>query len=382
MEAGERLFIRLISFAARVVVWGLLIGVIYVLRAFFLLMFLTFIFAYMQAHAVRRLKGRIKSRPIRVTIVGLVFVGIISAFVSFLVPTIKAQAYSMANNMPLYMQTLDEHIISLSERSALVKLLINKRDFPVPSTEPDAKWQPLTSPTVHIVKSLLGEGGVEGDGEAAPSLKVMTGKVTNIGAMLIGAVSSFLLAILFSFLIVLDLPRLRKSVKDLSNTKLRFIYNEIADSVGGFGRELGKVFEAQAIIATLNTCLTAIGLYFLGITGKIAFLSMGVFFCSFIPIAGVFISSIPICIVGLQIGGIQLLLLCILLITVIHMVEAYILNPQIYGQHMSMNPVLVLAVLTVSGKLFGVWGFLLGLPVCTYIFKYAIRYKNEQQSEE
>lgn len=65
--------------------------------------------------------------------------------------------------------------------------------------------------------------------------------------------------------------------------------------------------------------------------------------------------------------------LTILMITVVHLVEAYILNPRIFGHHLRLNPVLVLIVLTIGGELFGMWGFLLGLPVCTYIFKYAIR---------
>ena len=39
------------------------------------------------------------------------------------------------------------------------------------------------------------------------------------------------------------------------------------------------------------------------------------------------------------------MLLAILLICVIHAIETYILNPQIYGHHMHMNPVLVLIIL-------------------------------------
>ena len=38
-----------------------------------------------------------------------------------------------------------------------------------------------------------------------------------------------------------------------------------------------------------------------------------------------------------------------------------------------MNAVLVLIVLTIGGKLFGVWGLVLGLPVVNYVFGHAIR---------
>ena len=56
-----------------------------------------------------------------------------------------------------------------------------------------------------------------------------------------------------------------------------------------------------------------------------------------------------------------------------HVVEAYILNPKIYGEKLKINPVLVLIILTVSGKLFGVWGLLLSLPIYTYVFGHAIK---------
>ena len=83
----------------------------------------------------------------------------------------------------------------------------------------------------------------------------------------------------------------------------------------------------------------------------------------------------PICLVALQASGLQTMLLSIVLITVIHLIEGYILNPRIYGSYMRINSVIILIILTVGGKLFGLWGLILGVPVCTYIFGHAIRYK-------
>ena len=182
-----------------------------------------------------------------------------------------------------------------------------------------------------------------------------------------------MLALLFSFLIVLDLPKLSRGVQDLRNTRLQFIYEEVAGTITRFATVMGRAFEAQIVIALLNTLLTAIGIYILGIGENVAFLSVIVFLCSFIPVAGVFISSVPICLLALQGSGLQGLFLSIGLITVIHMIEAYILNPRIYGHHLRINPVLVLIILTIGGKLFHVWGLILGVPVCTYVFGHAIR---------
>ncbi len=51
--------------------------------------------------------------------------------------------------------------------------------------------------------------------------------------------------------------------------------------------------RAQARIALINTALTAAGMWALAIPG-IGLLSLFVFICSFIPIAGCFISTVPI----------------------------------------------------------------------------------------
>ena len=54
----------------------------------------------------------------------------------------------------------------------------------------------------------------------------------------------------------------------------------------------------QAKIALVNTALTAMGMWVLMIPGT-GLLSLFVFLCSFIPIAGCFISTVPIGFVAL-----------------------------------------------------------------------------------
>ncbi|MBI3267413.1 MAG: AI-2E family transporter [Planctomycetes bacterium] len=200
----------------------------------------------------------------------------------------------------------------------------------------------------------------------------LTAWLQSLVAGILRGVTYFFLSILFSFLIVWDLPNLRREVEHLKDTKLASFYAETGESVVTFGKVLGRIFQAQAVIAGLNTLLTLLGLFALGIPSK-GVLSIVVFFCSFIPVAGVFISSVPIVLLAINQGGIMLGLWGVALITVVHLVEAYILNPRIYASHMKMNPVLTLIILLVSHHGFGLWGVLLGVPVCYYIFKYAIR---------
>jgi predicted PurR-regulated permease PerM len=54
------------------------------------------------------------------------------------------------------------------------------------------------------------------------------------------------------------------------------------------------------------------------------------------------------------------------MVIVIHAIEAYFLNPVIYGRHLKLHPVLTLIILYVGYHLFGPWGLLLGVPVTRY----------------
>ena len=96
---------RIFSLGMRLFVWTLLAATIYILRPFFPLIFMTFVFAYIQAHGVDGLQSRIRSRPLRVTIVGLVFLGTILATVFTLAPQIEKQGLKLFNDSPKLIAT-------------------------------------------------------------------------------------------------------------------------------------------------------------------------------------------------------------------------------------------------------------------------------------
>ena len=183
--------------------------------------------------------------------------------------------------------------------------------------------------------------------------------------MLYAATATTLLALLFSFLILIDLARIKRGVGQLKSSRIGDFYDEAAQPIVRFGVLVGRAIEAQALIALVNTTLTLIGLLLLGIP-LVAMLSVIVFVCSFIPVLGVFISTTPIVLVALNAGGPPLSLAAIGVVVVIHALEAYLLNPLIYGRHLKLNPVLTLIILYVGYHVFGLWGMLLGVPVARY----------------
>lgn len=134
------------------------------------------------------------------------------------------------------------------------------------------------------------------------------------------------------------------------------------------------IFKAQSFIALANAFFTAIGLIIISLihaTGHgfplLFTLSLIVFICGFIPVFGTFLSGVPIIILGYGYGGTNVVLACILMITIIHIIEAYYLNPKIVSSYMHFPIFITLVILLISEHLFGLIGLLIGVPLFSII---------------
>lgn len=356
----------------KILVWGGVFAVIYLLRSMFLFIFLTFVFTFILYRTELRLEKLIPLRHTRVVLVTIALLGFLVAVGVFIVPGVKVQTLSFARNFPEHIKRLDLELNNLGERYPLVQAMLPEPQ-PQPAIPVNSATGTVQGSSPSRVTTLLQQIAGFGGSGANYSKTSMVDFVRGVGGKVAAIASAFLLSLLFSFLIVLDLPKLAASVRSLEYSRLSYIYKEVANSLRDFAVVMGMALEAQFAIALVNTLLTSIGLIFLGLGQSLAFLALIVFFCSFIPVLGVFISSIPICLLALQNSGAVTMVIAILVIIVVHLIEAYVLNPRIYGSYMRLNPVIVLVILTIGAKLFHVWGLLLGVPVCTYIFGHVIR---------
>jgi predicted PurR-regulated permease PerM len=364
----------LISALSRILVWGSVFGVLYLLRSFFLLIFLVFIFSYVQTNAVNKLAPYIPRRTHRAVLVGITFLALFVILIAVMVPQIRDQAVNFVSNSSYYAQSLDRELLRLTERYPALQQLLPKAPVEVTVPLPHEEWKFRNSTLAKVLSSLF--GGSDNNAQKSSMIGILA-TAQAMGSTLLAISSQFLLSLLFSFLIVLDLPNLKRGAMSLRHTKLRFVYDEMAGSLVRFGVTMGRAFEAQFVVATINTALTVMGVWMIHIRDELAFLALVVFICGFVPIAGVFISSVPICLLALSQGGMSKVLLVVILITAVHAVESYIVNPRVFGTHMKMNPVVVMILMTISGKLFGVWGLVLCVPVATYLFQDAIQHKEK-----
>jgi predicted PurR-regulated permease PerM len=372
----------------RVVIWVILFLLLWLLRDFFTVVFLTFVLAIVAApiadFGVRRMK---LPHWAAVTIVYVIFLVVLSTFVRFVVPSVATELDRMIQNLPSTETTLIETKNRLvrtyptlreplngylrsalaDERLAIVELeLMSERNrLGITEAAVAATADSAAPPTGAMAEYYARQDQLLLSALMAVQFQRVRQYAPAVTIMLYRATATTLLALLFSYLILIDLNRIKSGISRLRTSRVGDFYEEAARPIARFGILLGRAIEAQAVIAVINTVLTLIGLLLLDIP-LVAMLSVIVFVCSFVPVLGVFISTTPIVLVALNAGGPGLSLAAIALVIVIHAIEAYLLNPIIYGRHLKLNPVLTLIILYVGYHAFGLWGMLLGVPVARY----------------
>jgi predicted PurR-regulated permease PerM len=322
-----------------IVIWTAFAGLLYLFRDMFGLVFITFVMCFV-IHGLtsrHRLRGPL-SRRLLVALIYALFLALVVSYMIFVVPRLLAEAKNFTEQLPATLMTLEKWVeAQMLEGSGL-------------------------EPVLDRVRLML-----------TPERVIIRGWAMCWGAVEKGFhyVTWFFLALLFSFLIMLDLPRLTRSIRELRFTRASLVYEETVDSVIQFATVVGRNFRAQILISTLNTFLTAVGLQILGVGGAVLLCTL-VFFCGLIPVLGVFISSIPIVLMAINTGGVTLGLWAAVMIAFIHIIEAYILNPRIVSRVMHINPVMTLLILYIAHSLIGLWGMLLGVPVAVYVYRHLL----------
>jgi predicted PurR-regulated permease PerM len=135
-----------------------------------------------------------------------------------------------------------------------------------------------------------------------------------------------------------------------------------------------------SVICAVNGLLTWLGLLILGVPYA-TLLGFGAGVFSLIPVFGTIASSIPIVLVALATGGLNAAVLALGWISLIHLLEANLLNPLIMGTSAEMHPVLIIFALLAGEHAFGIWGALLAVPTASVILS-AFRWFREQVLKE
>lgn len=186
--------------------------------------------------------------------------------------------------------------------------------------------------------------------------------VTNFGKWSL----NFFMALLLSLVFILEKDTILKFVYKFKHSKVSVAYNYFSYFGNNFLNSFGKVIQAQIMIALANTLLSVIGLTIMGFPQLFA-LAFMIFILSLVPVAGVFISLIPLCLIAFKIGGLIKVVFVLIMIFIIHAIESYVLNPKLMSDNTNLPIFFTFVTLIVSEHFMGIWGLLLGIPIFIFI---------------
>lgn len=183
------------------------------------------------------------------------------------------------------------------------------------------------------------------------------------------------ITLLYLFFILLDFERLSRGWKPYVPKKWRGIVGKLwADLVSG----MNQYFRGQALVAFCVGILYSIGLSIIDFPIAIAF---GIFIgvLNLVPYLQL-VSVVPMVLLAVLKAAstgedfwLIIFAACVVLL-VVQLIQDLFLVPYIMGKRMNLHPAVILLSLSIWGKLLGLLGMIVALPLTTILLAYLKRY--------
>ncbi|MGH1809667.1 AI-2E family transporter [Enterococcus entomosocium] len=289
-----------------------------------------------------------------VLVVGLIVWGVV-----VIIPKIQEQSMSFADNLPGYLTVIENK----------VNEILSDPIFSQVQDQIEASNEKLISSLTDIVQNLS------------------RSTIQNLGSFF-GAVATIVLAVItmpfILFYLLKDGRKLAPYFVKFLPTKMRqpslIVLKEMNDQVSSYIR-------GQLTVAFAVAVMFMIGFSIIGLDYAIT-LGIAAGFLNLIPYLGSFLAMIPAVFLGI-VGGPVLLIQVLIVFVIEQTIEGRLISPLVLGNELSIHPVTILLVLLTSGKLFGLVGVILGIPVyaaakviITHVFEWYTRVSSLYEEEE
>lgn len=289
----------------------------------------------------KQVKGR---RPMALLITLLAVIGVLVLASSVIGPGIAEAVRSLAAQVPAAAERLWAQISRLEQYLPMLESLLadwNMED-----------WKNITQ-------------------KAAELLQTWGGGILSSGSMVIGGVvsgvSTFVIALIFSFYILLQKEKLGRQGRQV-------LYALLPERRADRTLEILRLSSRTFSSFLSGQCLEAV------ILGTLFVVSMTLFRLPYALLVGVLISlTALIPIVGAFIGcGVGALLIAvtdpwkalffIVLFLILQQIEGNLIYPHVVGSSVGLPSIWVLAAVTLGGKLMGILGMLFFIPLCSVLY--------------
>jgi len=283
-------------------------------------------------------KMRLK-RTLSIVCTYIIFIGIIIGFIMLIGPQILAGLTDLRYNIPFYIETVEEWLLTISEENDTMHDLV---------FDLFAYVNDLIDKLGDIVADLM------------PKVTAwISGLITFLKDLAIG--------------IILSIYFLAQKEKFTAQGK-RFVravssegkYNGAISLMKQIDNSFGGYLVAMGVdsILVMFECLIIFGLCGIPYYPLISFI-IGV--TNFIPFFGPFIGAIPSAFI-IFIADPMKVILFIVLIVIIQQIDGNVIAPRIIGNHLDLSPAWVVIAVTVMSGFFGFVGMIIGVPLFSVIY--------------
>ncbi|ALS38548.1 AI-2E family transporter [Enterococcus rotai] len=250
-----------------------------------------------------------------------------------IVPKIQEQTISFGNHFPQYIDTIDQKMQEILSDPFFAQFRSQLED--------------------------MGDKMINSLGDIIRNISTFT--VQGIGSFF-GAVATIVVAIITMPFILFYLL---KDGKQLAPYLMKFLPNKMRKPtlkvLGEVNSQVSSYIRGQLTVAFAVAVMFILGFSFIGLDYAIT-LGITAGFLNLIPYLGSFLAMVPAVFLGI-VGGPILLVKVLVVFVIEQTIEGRVISPLVLGSQLDIHPVTILVVLLTSGKLFGVVGVILGIPV-------------------
>ena len=311
--------------------------------------------------AVRKRRGNARAEtvahlldPLTVTLIYLILLAALIIVLVAIIPTIVREARQLGMALVNYLEKLPDWL------TALQKDLSSRFE-----TSPEILGRLYQLPDMNQQIAALAE--------AMP--RMIGGLIRGIAA----GIGELLLTLALSYYLMLDGPRLARQIHDLTPQRFHDEYDLLVSTVS---RTFGGFLRGQLVMALLSGLVSGIaasvaGLRYGAIIGALAGLII------FIPVIGAPIAMfLPSLIALVQGASLLTALLLLAFLTVFQQILLHLIVPRIMSESIGMPTFLIVLSTLIGARLWGLWGFIFGIPVAGAVYTTGLvmlgRFKREQ----
>ncbi len=315
--------------------WGILKFVMTILKVA-TPFFIGFVIAWLFNPLVVKLENRGWNRAVASMVIFLVFILIIFAFFSMLIPTIYTQLNDLIASLPGIFNSLKNWITNFLNN-------FNSSDM-----------VDVASIEANIFKSMEDLGTNITTNLPSMIMNIVGVVFSGLGTMAISLVVG--LYLLFDFNNAAD--HLLKYIPKTHKYEIETLINQI-------GEELRKCVRGTLTIACMVFVCDSLGFALAGLKAPILFgLLCGI--TDLIPYIGPYIGGAAAVIVGFSqnpMTGIIVLSVAV----IVQLIENYVLQPVVMSKTVELHPVTIIIGLLIFGHFFGIIGMILAMPIMSLI---------------